>query len=296
MSNRHCSRSFADPPNRRRIPVVTTSAGKLVQDWDTLEALDIPLLENALRHIREHGDLPAGLKSKEDLNDAADVDIDEQTIQKLQDSVAQQLQDLLLNACSNAQYSQTSNGPLGISLAFIEGFLLYAPPDDPTHPLRLVHDSIDIPLFLPATYTLLKQRREGRTGYVTIGPAPTPSAPSQGTKTPNEGQQDANSYDPPETNFWTDPPGYVDDIVWPRYITDHAWLLLPESDESNKDLENLKRLIGEGENIRTDAGVIVAPGSGQVPLAQLLHWAVDQVIRGVEDLLARGDEKILRHS
>ena len=29
-------------------------------------------------------------------------------------------------------------------------------------------------------------------------------------------------------NFWVDPPGYVDDIVWPRYVGDHSWLIIPD--------------------------------------------------------------------
>ncbi|EEP80265.1 conserved hypothetical protein [Uncinocarpus reesii 1704] len=274
-----------------QIPLVTTSSGKVVQDWDTIEALDVPQFEATLAYIRDHGHLPAGLKSKEDLNDATDSGVDKQTLHTLRDKVSQRTRDLVLrkqrrNSDGFENLEETS---CSVAIAFVDGFLLYAPPNSPSHPLRTVHDIIDVPLFLPATYTLLKQRRESRTGYVTIGPAPTPKPPSQGDDDTRGAdkrvKKDADEYIPPETNFWTDPPGYVDDIVWPRYITDHSWLLLPEASQPCEDIEDLKRLVGEGRYIRDDMGVLVAPGSGGYPMVDLLQWAVDEVLKGVENML-----------
>ncbi|KAG8419386.1 ribosylnicotinamide kinase [Metarhizium acridum] len=60
--------------------------------------------------------------------------------------------------------------------------------------MQAVHSHLDLKLFVRASYAKVKARREARDGYVTI-----------------EG-------------FWADPPGYVDKIVWPNYVEEHAWM------------------------------------------------------------------------
>lgn len=253
-----------------------------MEDWDTIDALDISPLTSTLSYVNGHGELPPNLKSKEDLNDATDSGVDDETVVRFRNSVAERLRRIL--------YARQR-----LSVAFVDGFLLYAPPQDPGHPLTPVQRQIDVPLFLPATYSLLKARREGRTGYVTIGPAPTPKPKSEdgsaGTSSgqgsqarPEAGVTDdttEDDYDPPQQNFWTDPPGYVDDIVWPRYIQDFSWLLLPESAQPKTSGE-LKEAVGEGENVRGDVGVIVAPGQGKASMPELLSWAVEEVVVGIE--------------
>ena len=57
-----------------------------------------------------------------------------------------------------------------------------------------IQPSIDIKIFLRASYAKAKARREARSGYVTL-----------------EG-------------FWEDPEGYVDKIVWPNYVEGHRWM------------------------------------------------------------------------
>ena len=64
---------------------------------------------------------------------------------------------------------------------------------------------MDIKLFLRVSYPKAKERREARSGYVTL-----------------EG-------------FWEDPPGYVDKIVWPNYVEDHKWMF------ENEDVEGKLR-------------------------------------------------------
>ncbi|KAL1959533.1 hypothetical protein VTO42DRAFT_1978 [Malbranchea cinnamomea] len=303
-----------------QIPVTTTLSGKLVQDWDTIDALNVPQLVSTLSYVRRHGKLPANLKSKEDLNHATDSGVDDATIERLQGGVAERLRRVLTRHQRHQERAEGSAGatndgddsggkteagrsPFSLSLAFLDGFLLYAPPGEDRHPLSRVQKYIDIPLFLPAPYTLLKERREGRTGYVTIGPAPTPvpkdddnekkrdddaSAEELNVAESND-DEDGGGYDPPQQNFWTDPPGYVDDIVWPRYIEDHAWLLLTESQrQAAKDIHALKEMVGEGENVRVDMGVIVAPGKGKAPMIELLGWAVEEVVVRIEQELRKG--------
>ena len=187
----------------------------------------------------------------------------------------------------------------------MEGFLLYAPPegyislrsatdgtataDDKHYPtdhgaLRPVHAQIGLPLFLPAAYSTVKTRREGRSGYVTIGPAPEPPAASnEGDSQEEKGTQAMEEIDlegkddrPPQ-NFWTDPPGYVDDIVWPRYVRDHAWLLVGGEGHAERDGDILSQ-VGEGVDVRHDVGVKIAPGKGAVGMEDVLRWAVNEVM------------------
>ena len=266
-----------------------------MQDWDTLDALNVPQLTSTLSYVGRHGKLPANLKSKEDLNDATDSGVSDETVERLRRDVSQRLSSVM-------RARRKGEDGFRLGLAFLDGFLLYAPPDDEKHGLARVQGYFDMKIFLPATYEIMKRRREGRTGYVTIGPAPTPQLKENkegGNKgkmeesedgAENEREDDVDEddagYDPPPQNFWTDPPGYVDDIVWPRYIEDHAWLLVPESKVQNvegKDISVLKEVVGQGESVREDMGVIVAPGKGRAPMTEIVEWAAEEVIRRVEE-------------
>ncbi|KAL4803629.1 hypothetical protein BDV18DRAFT_153568 [Aspergillus unguis] len=288
---------FYQPDNK--IPYVTLPSGKEIQDWDCLGALDIPFLSSALRYVHQNGHLPPRLRSKEDLNDASPASgVDDDLVNELRGVVSERLQGLFSKktAASDSEESGVT------TLALLEGFLLYAPPlgsqdgDDAAekHGLRDVHDQIDVRMFLPAPYDLVKERRENRSGYVTIGDAPEPELPQRSAVTAEDSKDDDEEVDleaeddrPPQ-NFWTDPPGYVDDIVWPRYVRDHAWLLRPEegadSLSSLKDTDELLRRVGQGVNVRMDAGVVVAPGQGSLPMADLLKWAVEEVLKHLETI------------
>lgn len=174
------------------------------------------------------------------------------------------------------------------TVAFLEGFLLFAPPGEDGHVLRAVHDAIDMHLFLPAVYGVVKGRREGRGGYVTVGPAMEPVVGGgngnvnvhAGAGVDLEGEDDR-----PPQNFWVDPPGYVDDVVWPRYVRDHAWLLVAEEGEREgnwteaEEEADLVRRVGDGSRVRTDVGVEVAPGCGSAAMEVVLRWAVDLILQ-----------------
>ena len=153
----------------------------------------------------------------------------------------------------------------------MEGFLLYAPPNDEGHVLKQVHGAIDLPLFLPASYANVKRRREGRSGYVTIGAAPEPKQ-GQGTGEKGGEVDLEREDDRPPQNFWVDPPGYVDDIVWPRYVEDHAWLIVAKDGEGS-----LVERVGDGLDVRRDLGVKVVPG-GELGMEGVLRWAVEEVL------------------
>ncbi|KAJ6029550.1 uncharacterized protein N7446_011099 [Penicillium canescens] len=267
-----------------QIPTVTLPSGKQIQDWDTASAIDIDFLSKALTYVRQNGTLPPRLRSKEDQNDKADSGVPDGVVRELRDTVERSL-------------SSLSSSEQGIvqTVAFLEGFLLFSPPVDTStneaqkkknkqHILRPVHDTINLHLFLPAPYELVKARRERRSGYVTIGPAPDVSDATNTNTTNNEsGDVDLEAEDDrPPQNFWTDPPGYVDDIVWPRYVEDHSWLLIADEKEGGSgnvdDHADLVRRVGDGRRIRRDVGVEVAPGCGEEGMERVLRWAVELIL------------------
>ncbi|KAJ6008192.1 Phosphoribulokinase/uridine kinase [Penicillium herquei] len=251
-----------------QIPYVTTKSGERIQDWDTAAAIDTNFLAQSLSYVRENGRLPPRLQSKEDQNEKSESGVEDVLVLEMRDLVSRQL------ASGDSKIK---------TIAFMEGFLLYSDRDEKS-PLRPVHDAIHLPLFLPASYTNVKTRREARSGYVTIGAQPTQeeiAAVKKEKEEHNEQESEESKTtdleaedDRPPQNFWVDPPGYVDDIVWPRYVEDHAWLLIP--DESVEG--DLIARVGEGIDVRTDAGVIVAPGKGLVGMDIILKWAVEEIL------------------
>jgi nicotinamide/nicotinate riboside kinase len=248
--------------------------------------MDMHSLARTLAHVKETGALPPRLRSIQDLNEASESDVSGETVTSLREAVRGKL------SAANAQVDVAST-----TLVFLEGFLLYSPQHlrasttdggmgRRRRDLKAVHESIDLRLFLPAPYDLVKTRRESRSGYVTAGPAPLPQRRSSVSDGEAEGepdlQREEQEGDRPQQTFWTDPPGYVDDVVWPRYVCDHAWLLVEENGEDLagvEDEEELVRMAGQATSIRTDAGVEVAPGRGLKPMAEVLQWAVDEVVK-----------------
>lgn len=120
------------------------------------------------------------------------------------------------------------HGRPGPSVAIIDGFLLFS------EEMKAVRDLFDIKLFLRTDYKTAKARREARSGYVTL-----------------EG-------------FWEDPPGYVDKVVWPNYVNDHAFLF------RNGDVEG--PLNGE---LCEKLGIHAMPKEGQGNMTACLHWAYE---------------------
>ncbi|CAG8286486.1 unnamed protein product [Penicillium salamii] len=245
-----------------KIPYTTTASGETIQDWDTAAAIDLPFLSQALQYVRKNGCLPPRLRSKEDQNDESDSGVPEEAVQELRRVVQDRL---------------SGSG----SIAFLEGFLLFAPPQK-DHVLRSVHDAIQLHVFLPAAYGLVKERREGRSGYVTVGSAPVHEGERAELEENEEIDLEAEDDRPPQ-NFWVDPPGYVDDVVWPRYVRDHSWLLVGEDGQNvatgGDGDADLVRRAGDGTRVRTDVGVEVAPGAGSAGMEVVLRWAVDLVLQ-----------------
>ncbi|KAF2154429.1 P-loop containing nucleoside triphosphate hydrolase protein [Myriangium duriaei CBS 260.36] len=93
-----------------------------------------------------------------------------------------------------------------VRVAIVDGFLLFA------EEMKDIRNLFDVKLFLRTDYITAKTRREARKGYVTI-----------------EG-------------FWEDPPGYVDEIVWPNYVKDHAFLFESGDVQGSPKKDVLRRL------------------------------------------------------
>jgi nicotinamide/nicotinate riboside kinase len=197
------------------IPIHPT---RQIADWDCLESIDLPALEKALRDIREHGSSPPDFTSKEDKNSVGEVKVDHAVVDDLK---------------WKASRWMFQNVP---PVCIIDGFLLYS------EGMKNMRDLFDVKLFLRSDFKTTKQRREARSGYVTL-----------------EG-------------FWEDPPGYVDDIVWPNYVKDHAFLFKHGDVEGEFDEARLKKL-----------GIHAMPPEGEGNMTACLQWAYEIVEKALHE-------------
>ncbi|KAF2748998.1 P-loop containing nucleoside triphosphate hydrolase protein [Sporormia fimetaria CBS 119925] len=190
-----------------------------IQDWDCIDALNLPSLTSALAYIKTHSTLPPDLVSKEDLNEVGEHGVDEGVIEGWRARVGEMIH----------AYGRGGEEGKGreVRVFIVDGFLLFS------EDMREVREMFDIKLFLRARYEFVKQRRENRKGYVTL-----------------EG-------------FWEDPEGYVDDIVWPNYAADHAFLFRLGDVNGEIDTKVCERL-----------GIRVMPGEGEMDTSVCLSWAM----------------------
>ena len=115
-------------------------------------------------------------------------------------------------------------------VVIVDGFLLLS------QEMHRIRSLFDVKLLLQADFATAKARREARAGYVTL-----------------EG-------------FWEDPPGYVDKVVWPNYVKDHAFLF----EDGNVEGELKGKLCGE-------LGIRACPREAQSDMTACLRWAYDIV-------------------
>lgn len=125
------------------IPMTQTPDGE-VADWDCIDAINLPALEEALKHIRIHGMPPPDLVSKEDKNSVGEVKVDKKVIDEMQ---------------WNASRWMFQDVP---PIAIIDGFLLYS------EAMESIRELFDVKLLLHTNFKTAKERRESRSGYVTI--------------------------------------------------------------------------------------------------------------------------------
>jgi nicotinamide/nicotinate riboside kinase len=139
----------------------------------------------------------------------------------------------------NPGHSIFLSGEPRLRMCLLDGFLLFNPISMPG-----IMESLDIKLFLLVSRAKATERREARDGYVTL-----------------EG-------------FWTDPPGYVDKIVWPNYAKEHAWMF------QGGDVEGeLKAEVLAERHIRAQTGKGL-----DIDMETTLRWAVKTIMSDLEAL------------
>jgi nicotinamide/nicotinate riboside kinase len=111
-------------------------------------------------------------------------------------------------------------------ICIVDGFLLFS------EGMKEIRELFDLRLFLRTSYETAKRRREARSGYVTL-----------------EG-------------FWQDPPGYVDDIVWPNYVNDHKFLF--KDGHVDRELD---------EKVCERVGIHGMPREAEGDMTVCLQWA-----------------------
>ena len=200
-----------------------------LQDWDCADAMDFPYFERTLKHVKDHGCLPADMYSKEDQNALGESHVDDETVQQALQKVKEWFAGLKLpDAMKHVQ------------ICLIDGFLLFSDPSEPSIP-KSITDLLDLKLFLRVTLAQMIERRGKRSGYVTLG------------------------------DFWVDPPGYVEDIVWVNYVQEHSWMFEGGDADDGEEKASVKQ-----------EGIHVAPGKGEEKMVRLLDWGIEQVEQMIE--------------
>lgn len=191
-----------------------------IQDWDCVESLNLPQLEQTLAYIKEHGKSPPDFVSKEDQNSVGEHGVSPTTIEEAKERIRK--------AVDQAGWKRR--------ICVVDGFLLFS------EDMVGVRKLFDVKMFLRTSYSTAKKRREARSGYVTL-----------------EG-------------FWEDPPGYVDQVVWPNYVHDHKFLFVGEHVEGDLNEDVCKRI-----------GIEAMPREAEEDMGRCLEWAVgvlEKIIRG----------------
>ncbi|KAI0407104.1 nicotinamide riboside kinase 1 [Xylaria palmicola] len=228
-------------------------------DWDCAEAINFDEMARALEHIRTEGTFPPFVDSREDQNTVGKCTVPEAAIRAARARVEAWLApDLGGGGGAGTGGARARLASRSLRLCLVDGFLLYG--RDP--PLRRLTDELlDVKLFLTVSRRRATARRAARDGYVTL-----------------EG-------------FWTDPPGYVEKIVWPNYAASHAWLFEDGDVEKRLRADVLKE-----NDILALPGVIRGGGSGEsaagggedgegldVDMQTTFEWAVDSLMRKLKE-------------
>jgi nicotinamide/nicotinate riboside kinase len=207
------------------------------RDWDCAEAIDLEGFTAALAYIRKRGHIPPDLDSKEDQNDVGPSPVSDTEVERLKGEMQQWLQQErpdLLSAREKEAESQSSEADSSnqypAQVVIVDGFLLFG------RSVSQVRSAFDLRLLLRARYADAKARREQRSGYVTL-----------------EG-------------FWEDPPGYVDDVVWPGYVEEHAFLFKSGDVDGEVD-----------QRVAEELGIHICPGEGDMEMAKMLEWVLRQL-------------------
>jgi nicotinamide/nicotinate riboside kinase len=119
-----------------------------ILDWDCLDSINLPQLQEALEHIKLHGTSPDWLESQEDQNSVGEHGVPEQEIESLRAKVK--------------SWFDGNPGWEGKRICAVDGFLLFS------EDMKDIRSLFDVKLFLRTSYDTAKKRREARSGYVTL--------------------------------------------------------------------------------------------------------------------------------
>ncbi|KAI8634098.1 nicotinamide riboside kinase 1 [Xylariaceae sp. FL1651] len=223
-------------------------------DWDCAESLNFEDMARALEHIRAEGTFPPFVDSKEDQNSIGACPVPDSAI-----SAAKARVEAWLAPGQPGHWIFSSSSSPELRICLLDGFLLFGP--EP--PLRRITDELlDVRFFLTVSRQKATARREARDGYVTL-----------------EG-------------FWTDPPGYVEKIVWPNYAASHAWLFEDGDVEGRLkgDVLKEKDILTLAPHARLGDGEVEGNGEGQaldVDMHVMFEWAVETLMRKLEEIASK---------
>jgi nicotinamide/nicotinate riboside kinase len=124
-----------------------------------------------------------------------------------------------------------------LRILLVDGFLLLG------GSVPELRAELDVRILLAARHEDVKKRREERKSYVT------------------------------QDGFWEDPPGYVDNIVWPNYVAEHRFLFVDGDVEGHYDVGTIKA-----------SGIDVCPHEAVVSLDRMTRWVGQEILRAIETL------------
>jgi nicotinamide/nicotinate riboside kinase len=217
-------------------------------DWDCVESLSIPDMLKSLEHIHQDGTfpvsfLPSSIPFPLRLLAFSHTHTSHQPIldsKEDQNSIgACPVPTTLIDAQRSLVSSFSATQALLPRICFLDGFLLYPPS------MSSIQAQLDIKMFLRTTKAKALARRAARSGYVTL-----------------EG-------------FWEDPPDYVEKIVWPNYVRDHAFLFREGDVEGVVD-----------EEVARERGIehMSEGKEGDADMSRVLEWAVGVLLRELPKL------------
>ncbi|KAJ3219031.1 ribosylnicotinamide kinase [Dinochytrium kinnereticum] len=193
-----------------------------IQDWDCPEALDMKGFVEKLQEVKLSGAIESILgQNRSSINTS---DLPSHLIETLR--------------------AKANSLPPNVKLVLVDGFLLYDAVS--------LYSELQLRLFLHASFDTLRDRRQARTGYVTL-----------------EG-------------FWQDPPNYFQEFVWPRYQRYNAEILKRISSVPRSVVESQDEQIMAVRGIAMENELeIYAVDTDALKIADMVSIAVDYIMKTV---------------
>ncbi|CCK72008.1 ribosylnicotinamide kinase KNAG_0I02220 [Huiozyma naganishii CBS 8797] len=113
-----------------------------IQNWDCAEALDFPLLEKELEHIKATGEIYTELVHNNNVDNLSKFNLDQANLNRLKIQLHRSMEDK------------------NLKVVLVDGFMMY---NDPR-----IRNTFDLKLLIRAPYEQLKRRRAARAGYQTL--------------------------------------------------------------------------------------------------------------------------------